>query len=437
MDKQLTVTETFGLSRAACPGDSEFMNPQGIIGIIFLTGLAWLISENRRAVRFQVIFTGLALQFALAWIMLKIPLFADLFALLNRGVIALEQATTAGTTFAFGYLGGGKLPFAETYPGSSFIFAFKALPLILVVSALSSLLFYWKILPLVVRAFSWLLQKTMRVGGAVGVGAAANVFLGMVEAPLLIRPYLDRLTRSELFITMSCGMANIAGTVMVLYSTMLSRQMPDVMGHILAASIISTPAAIMISLLMVPETGEITLGQYLPPQPASSAMDAVTQGTAEGIRLYLNIIAMLIVLIALVALGNQILGLLPSFRGEPVSLQRLLGYVMAPVAWMIGIPWSESMTAGFLLGEKTILNELIAYLDLSNLPAGSLSARSRIIMVYALCGFANLASMGILIGGMAAMARKRRDEIVSLGFKSILSGTMATCMVGAIVGLLL
>jgi CNT family concentrative nucleoside transporter len=413
------------------------MNFQGIVGIIFLTGLAWLISENRRAVRFRIIFTGLAVQFALALILLKIPLFGDFFILLNRGVTAIERATTAGTTFAFGYLGGGKLPFAETYPGSTFIFAFKAMPLILVVSALSSLLFYWKILPIVVRTFSWLLQKTMRVGGAVGVGAAANVFLGMVEAPLLIRPYLGQFTRSELFITMSCGMANIAGTVMVLYATILGPQMPDVMGHILIASIISTPAAIMISLLMVPETGEITLGKYTPPRNASSAMDAVTQGTSEGISLYLNIIAMLIVLIALVALTNEILGLLPPLQGESVTLQRLLGYVMAPVTWMIGIPWSESMTAGFLLGEKTVLNELIAYLDLSRLPAGTLSDRSRIIMVYALCGFANLGSLGILIGGMAAMAPERRGEIVSLGFKSILCGTMATCMVGAIVGLLL
>jgi CNT family concentrative nucleoside transporter len=225
--------------------------------------------------------------------------------------------------------------------------------------------------------------------------------------------------------------------VMVLYATILGPQMPDVMGHILIASIISTPAAIMISLLMVPETGEITLGQYIPPRNASSAMDAVTQGTSEGISLYLNIIAMLIVLVALVALSNQILSLLPFFQGEPVTLQRLLGYLMAPVVWMIGIPWSECMTAGFLLGEKTVLNELIAYLDMAKLPAGSLSARSQIIMVYALCGFANLASLGILIGGMAAMVPARRGEIVSLGFKSILCGTMSTCMVGAIVGLLL
>jgi CNT family concentrative nucleoside transporter len=259
----------------------------------------------------------------------------------------------------------------------------------------------------------------------------------MVEAPLLIRPYLGQLTRSELFITMSCGMANIAGTVMVLYVTILGPQIPDVMGHILIASIISTPAAIMISLLMVPETGEITLGQYIPPQPASSAMDAITRGTSEGLMMYLNIIAMLIVLVALVALTNEILGLLPEIQGKPFTLQRLLGYVMAPVTWMIGIPWSESMTTGFLLGEKTVLNELIAYLDLSRLPAGSLSVRSQVIMVYALCGFANLGSLGILIGGMAAMVPERRNEIVSLGFKSIFCGTMATCMVGAIVGLLL
>lgn len=413
------------------------MNLQGIVGLVFLTGLAWLISENRRAVRLPIVLTSLAVQFALALILLKIPVFRDLFALLNRGVSAIDQATTAGTSFAFGYLGGGKLPFAETYPGSTFIFAFKALPLILVVSALSSLLFYWKILPLVVRAFSWLLQKTLRVGGAVGVGAAANVFLGMVEAPLLIRPYLAQLTRSELFITMSCGMANIAGTVMVLYATILGPQMPDAMGHILIASLISTPAAIMISLLMVPETGAITLGQYTPPRSASSAMDAVAQGTTEGISLYLNIIAMLIVLIALVSLSNQLLELLPPLYGAPVTLQRLLGYLMAPVAWMIGIPWSESVTAGLLLGEKTVLNELIAYLNMAGLPEGTLSPRSQVIMVYALCGFANLGSLGILIGGMAAMAPERRGEIVSLGFKSILCGTMATCMVGAVVGLLL
>jgi len=413
------------------------MNLQGIVGILFLTGLAWLISENRRAVRPRIIFTGFIVQFSLALVLLKVPLFGNFFALLNRGVLALERATTAGTAFVFGYLGGGQLPFAETYPGSTFIFAFKAMPLLLVVSALSSLLFYWKILPLVVRAFSWLLRKSMGVGGAVGVGAAANVFLGMIESPLMIRPYLEQLTRSELLITMSCGMANVAGTVMILYVIILGPQIPGIMGHILIASIISTPAAIMISQLMIPETGEITLGKYLPPEQASSSMDAITRGTYDGLSLYLNVLAMLIVLVALVSLTNEILGLLPDIQGKPFTLERLLGYIMAPVAWMIGIPWSESATAGFLLGEKTILNEVIAYLDLSKIPAETISMRSRIIMVYALCGFANLGSLGIIIGGMAAMAPKRRNEIVALGGKSILCGTMATCMVGAIIGLLI
>ncbi len=334
-------------------------------------------------------------------------------------------------------LAAARRPLWKPIPGSSFIFAFRAMPLVLVISALSSVLFYWKILPRVVRAFSWLLQKTLNIGGAVALGASANVFLGMVEAPLLIRPYLKNMTRSELFITMACGMANIAGTVMVIYAVILNRVMPDAMGHILIASIISTPAAIIISLLMIPETGEVTSGRIEPPQAASGTMDAVAKGTSEGIVLLINIIAMLVVLLALVELTNQILAILPAWGGQPVSLQRLLGYLMAPVAWLIGIPWSEAPAAGALLGTKTILNEFIAYVDLAGLPDAVLSPRSRMIMLYALCGFANFGSLGIMIGGMGAMAPERRDEIVALGFKSILAGTMATCMTGAIIGLFL
>ena len=409
---------------------------QGILGLITLTAFAWVISENRRRIKFNIILIGFVVQFALALVMLKIPASREIFAVLNYGVEALDKATTAGTSFVFGYLGGGSLPFDEKGAGSSFVFAFKALPLVLVISALSSILFYWKILPMVVKAFSFLLQKTLKIGGAVALGAAANIFLGMVEAPLLIRPYLRQMTRSELFITMTCGMANIAGTVMVLYALILNKVMPDAMGHILVASILSTPAAIIISLMLVPETGEVTSGKLEPPQVATSTMDAIAKGTAEGITLLLNIIAMLIVLIALVALANLILGLLPSFGGEPLTLQRILGYLMAPVAWLIGIPWSEASKAGALLGTKTILNEFIAYVDLANLPAGALHPRSQLIMIYALCGFANLGSLGILIGGMGAMAPERRDEIVGLGMKSILAGTMATLMVGAVIGLL-
>lgn len=413
------------------------MNLQGLLGLAALVGLAGLISENRRRIPVKTVLIGLAVQFILAFLLLKIPLFRDIFLLLNKAVIILEKATTAGTSFVFGYLGGGVPPFAETYPGSSFVFAFRAMPLVLVISALSAVLFYWKILPWVVRAFSWLLQKTLNIGGAVALGAAANVFLGMVEAPLMIRPYLKNLTRSELFVTMTCGMATVAGTVMVIYALILGPVMPDAMGHILIASIISIPAAIVIALLMIPETEEITSGRVELPQTASGTMDAVVKGTSEGIVLLINIIAMLIVLLALVELTNLILGILPAWGDRPVSLQRLLGYLMAPVVWLIGIPWSEAPTAGALLGTKTILNEFIAYVDLAGLPDGVLSPRSRMIMLYALCGFANLGSLGIMIGGMGAMAPERRDEIVALGFKSILAGTMAACMTGAIIGLFL
>jgi CNT family concentrative nucleoside transporter len=409
---------------------------QGILGLLALIGLAWAISENRRRIRVRTIITGLFIQFALAVVMLKIPFFQELFVVLNDGVMALDKATTSGTSFVFGYLGGGVLPFDEKVAGSSFIFAFQALPLVLVISALSSILFYWRILPLIVKAFSFLLQKILGIGGAVALGAGANIFLGMVEAPLLIRPYLRQLTRSEMFITMTCGMANIAGTVMVLYAIILNKVMPEAMGHILVASILSTPAAIILSLIMIPETGEVTSGRLDPPQVATSTMDAIAKGTGEGITLLINIIAMLIVLVALVALANLILGLLPPIGGGPITLQRLLGYLMAPVAWLIGIPWNESLAAGSLLGTKTVLNEFIAYVDLAKLPKEVLNPRSQLIMIYALCGFANLGSLGIMIGGLGAMVPERRDEIVSLGMKSILSGTMATCMVGAVIGLL-
>ncbi len=406
---------------------------QPLFGILVLIGLAWAISEKKREVRDIVV--GLLIQFIAAFVLLKVPAFRDVFAFLNKAVFMLEESTKAGTAFVFGYLGGGQLPFDEKAPGLSFIFGLQALPIVLVVSALSTLLFYWRILPVVVKAFSWMLQRTMGIGGAVGLGAAANVFLGMVESPLFIRPYLKDMTRSELFITMSCGMAGIAGTVMVLYASMLRTVIPDAMGHILVVSIISIPAAIMISRVMIPETEGVTAGEIVPPQEATSSMDAITKGTIEGINLLINIISMLIVLVALVYLINMVLGALPHVGGHPVTMQRLLGYVMAPIVWLIGIPWSEALTAGSLMGTKTVLNELLAYLDLAKLPEGALSPKSRLIMLYALCGFANFGSLGIMIGGMGAMAPERRGEIVALGIKSIVSGTLATCMTGAIVGI--
>lgn len=409
---------------------------QSIAGLVLFAAFAWLISENRKRINLKIVIIGIGLQLVVGLILLKLPIFREFFLYLNRLVLSLEESTTAGTSFVFGYLGGGDLPFQEKYPGASFILAFRGLPLILLMSALSALLFYWKILPLIVRAFSWALQKTMGVGGAEGLGVSANIFVGMVEAPLFIRPYLKFMTRSELFTLMTCGMATIAGTVMVLYASILTKTIPDIMGHILTASIISVPAAITISKIMVPETGDLTSGEMISPEEATSSMDAVTKGTLQGIKLLINILAMLVVLVALVHLVNLILGLLPSIGGQLVTLQRILGLIMAPVVWLMGVPWHEATTAGALMGTKTILNELIAYLEMSRLAEGALSPRSLLIMTYAMCGFANPGSLGIMIGGMGTMAPERRDEIVSLGFRSIIAGTLATSMTGAVVGIL-
>lgn len=409
---------------------------QSIAGLLVFAGIAWCMSENRKQVSLKIPIIGIGIQLVVGLILLKLPIFREFFLLLNRLVLSLQAATTEGTSFVFGYLGGADLPFKESFPGASFILAFRALPLVLLMSALSALLFYWKILPIVVRAFSWALQKTMGVGGAEGLGVSANIFVGMVESPLFIRPYLEKMTRSEIFTLMTCGMATIAGTVMVLYASILSDKIPDVMGHILTASIISVPAAVTISKIMVPETGEPTGGRLTAPDQASSSMDAITKGTLQGVELLLNIIAMLVVLVALVYFVNLILGLLPDIGGAPITLQRMLGMVMAPVVWLMGVPWQEATTAGALMGTKTILNELLAYIDLSRLAPDALSPRSLLIMTYAMCGFANPGSLGIMIGGLGTMAPGRRPEIVALGLRAVIAGTLATSMTGAVVGII-
>ncbi len=406
---------------------------QSILGLAVLIGIAWLLSERRAAFSLREALVAVAIQFGLALLLLKAPPFQALFLTLNDAILALDRATTAGTSFVFGYLGGADAPFLKEAGGSDFILAFRALPLILVISALSALLFYWRILPLLVTGLAWLLQRAMGIGGALGLATAANIFVGMVEAPLLIKPWLARMSRGELFAVMTCGMATIAGTVMVLYASILGGVIPDAMGHILTASLISAPAALLIARIMVPEQGEQTQGDLIAPQPAASAIDAVTRGAADGLKLFLNILALLLVFVALVHLANQLLGLLPALGGEALTLQRILGWLMAPVAWLIGIPWAEASVAGSLLGIKTVLNELLAYLHMAGLEQHQLSERSRLIMTYALCGFANPGSLGIMIGGLAAMVPERRDEIVALGPRTILSGTLASCMTGGVV----
>jgi CNT family concentrative nucleoside transporter len=412
---------------------------QGLLGLVAIVAVAWLLSERRRDVRWRPVLVGLALQPVLAVILLWTPGAPQVFVWLNSLVLALQTATEAGTSFVFGYLGGGDLPFEEPWPGAAFVLAFRALPLILVVSALTSLLFYWRILPAVVKAFAWLLHRTMGVGGAVGLSSGANIFVGMIEAPLFIRPYIAAMTRSELFMMMTVGMSTIAGTVMVLYAGFLDGVIDTPLAHILIASIISAPAALAMALLMVPEErdAEPTEARLaLPPPEARSSMDAILIGTRDGVTLLVGVIAMLLVMVALVSLVNQGLALLPAVAGETLTLQRVLGWIMAPVVWLIGIPWQEATTAGALMGVKTILNELLAYADMAALPPDALSERSRLIMTYAICGFANFGSLGIMLGGLTAMAPERRADIVALGGRTILSGTLATLMTGAVVGLL-
>src|SRR5664279_2828601 len=422
---------------------------QSLFGVVALLVIAWALGENRRAVSPRQAAIGLVATLLTAIVLIKLPFVAHAFGVINDAIGAISSASRAGTSFVFGYLGGGALPFDIKSPGADFILAFQALPVILVMSVLTSLLFYWRILPPVVRGMAWLLERTLGVGGAVGLSTAANIFLGMVEAPLFIRPYLAQLTRSELFLVMTGGMAGIAGTVLVLYATLLAPLIPDAAAHFVIASVLGAPAAILISLIMVPETKENhTGGSEVPPVvadpqaapdpglAATSTMDAIVKGTVAGLELLLNIVAMLIVLMALVYLANAVLGLLPDVGGVAISLQRMLGIVMAPVCWLMGLPWPQAVTAGGLMGIKTVLNELIAYVDLSKLGTDMLDARSRLIMLYAMCGFANFGSLGIMIGGLGTMAPQRRDEINSLGLKSIVSGTLTTCLMGAIVGML-
>ncbi|MBR1222893.1 nucleoside:proton symporter [Bradyrhizobium sp. U87765 SZCCT0131] len=409
---------------------------QSAFGIVVLLLVAFALGENRRSVNWAQAAIALAVTIVTALALLRLPFLAAAFAAINDAVGAIADAARAGSAFVFGYVGGSPPPFDIKTPGADFILAFQALPVVLVTSALTTLLFHWRVLPPLVRGMAAVLERTLGIGGAVGLSTAANIFLGMVEAPLFIRPYLAQLTRSELFLVMTGGMAGIAGTVLVLYATLLAPLIPGAAAHFVIASVLGAPAAILVSLIMVPETEPRRTGGALddPGAVAANTMDAIVKGTAAGLELFLNIIAMLLVLVALVHLANAILGLLPQVAGSAVSLQRLLGLLMAPVCWLMGLPWDQALTGGRLMGIKTILNELVAYVEFSRLADGTLDARSRLIMLYALCGFANFGSLGIMVGGLDIMAPERRADIHALGLRSVVAGTITTCVIGAIVG---
>jgi CNT family concentrative nucleoside transporter len=408
----------------------------GAVGALILLVIAWAASERRHAIVWRPVWAGMLLALGLAAALRWLPGSSALFARANAALDALQAATGAGTALVFGYLGGGPPPFASTGVGSSFVLATQALPLVLVVSALSALLFHWGVLGLMVRGFAWLLARTLGVSGAAGMSAAANVFVGMVEAPVVIRPWLATMSRGELFIVLNCGMATVAGTVLVLYASILGPVVPDALAHLLAASVIAIPVAIAVAALMVPGGAAPDLASIELPRQDDGAIAALTRGTGEGLQLLLNIVAMLIVCVALVALVNASLALLPQVGGAPLSAERILGLLFAPLAWLVGVPWDEATTAGQLLGKKTVLNEFLAYADMAALAPESLSPRSRLLMTYALAGFANVGSLGIMVGGLSPLLPPaRRADFGRLALRSVPAGLLSTCITAALVGI--
>jgi CNT family concentrative nucleoside transporter len=407
---------------------------QALLGILAFVALAMPFSSNWRRINWKLVAFAVALQFVICALLLKAPGIRDGLHYVNRAVGALGAATMEGTAFVFGYLGGREPPFEVTNPGALATFAFQVLPLVIVMSALSALLWYWRVLPLVIRGISVIFERALGTRGPAGLVATANIFMGQIEAPLLVRPYLARMTRYELLLVMTAGMATIAGSVMVIYSSILGEQIEGVLGQLITKSIMSVPAAILFAHVLLPEDNQSSQEMEKPPRVYESSMDAVTRGTSEGLNIWLNIIAILLVAIALVALINGIIAFI-DIGGAPLTLERLAGWAFAPIAWLMGVPWHEAQEVGTLLGIKTVLNEFIAYLRLQELPVDALSEHSKLIALYAVCGFANLSSVGIQISGIGAMCPERRGDLMALGFHALLAATLASCMCAAIVGI--
>jgi CNT family concentrative nucleoside transporter len=410
------------------------LDGQALLGIVAFVALALPFSSSVRSIRWKIVIAAIALQFAICFVLLRVPPVAEALQYLNVAVAALSEATKAGTSFVFGYLGGATPPFAVSNPGGLTTFAFTVIPIIIVVSALSAVLWYWRVLPIVIRGIAWVFEKTLDTRGPAGFAVTANVFVGQVEAPLLVRPYLERMTRYELLLLMTAGMAMIAGSMMVVYSAMLAGHFEGMLSQLLTKSLMSIPASILFAYVMLPD--ETHSAEHAEPgRIYTSTMDAITRGTTDGLHIWLNVIAILIVLIAFVALVNMGVKELPAVAGAPLSLERVVGWLFAPLAWLMGIPWSEATSAGSLIGIKTVLNEFIAYLQLAEMSPAEMSDRTRLIVIYALCGFANFSSMGIQIGGIAAMAPTRRADLNELAFRSLVGATLASLMTGAIVGI--
>ncbi|HCI61914.1 MULTISPECIES: NupC/NupG family nucleoside CNT transporter [unclassified Erythrobacter] len=414
---------------------------RGLLGIALMVLLAWAISEDRSArPTWRWIAGALALQAGLALLIVRVPFVWDAVTLANEAVAAIERATLDGSSYMFGYLGGAPLPFDLAQGAEApVIIAFQILPLVIVFSALAALLWHWGVLRWLVDGLSFLLRRTLRVSGVVGLSGGANMFLGVVESPLVVRAYFARMSRADLFQVMVLAMATISGAILILYATTLSRTVPDAVGHMISASLISLPAALLIAKLMVP--GEASAEGEGPDAGSQglkfeSSIDAIIKGTMDGMQLFLAVIAVIIVVFALVSLADQLLALLPMVDGEPLSLKRTFGWLFSPLMWLIGVPWAEAQAAGSLMGTKAILNEYVAYLELAALPPSTFAPRSLLIVTYALCGVANLASIGLLVSTIGTLCPERRAEVAGLGVRSWIAGNMATAMTGAWIGLI-
>ncbi|WP_300574332.1 nucleoside transporter C-terminal domain-containing protein [Phenylobacterium sp.] len=411
-------------------------NAQSLLGLVLVLAVCWAMSEDRSRFPWRLALGALTVQILLVLALFGLPGARSVVRGINAGVDGLAAATAQGTQFVFGYMAGGAQPYDVTNPGALFVFAFQVLPLILVISALSALLWHWKILKWITQGFGFVFQKTMGLGGASALAVAVNIFLGMIESPIVIRAYLDKLTRSEVFLMIVVGLATVAGSTMVAYATILREVLPNAAAHVLVASIVSAPAGVLLARIIVPEKkGQ---GGYFADYGSllkyDSSIDAISKGTMDGLTVALNISAILIVFVSFVAIGNGLLSAFPDVMGAPLTVERVLGVVFSPLAWLIGVPWSEAPQAGYLLGVKLMLTEFIAFIQLGGVPAEAMGERTRMIMTYALCGFANIGSVGITVTGMGVLMPERRAEIIGMVWKALIAGFLATCMTAAVVG---
>jgi CNT family concentrative nucleoside transporter len=412
-------------------------NAQSLLGIGLTMLICWAASEDHRRFPWKLALFSLGIQVGVVLLLFGLPQARSALLLIGLVVNGLATSTQAGSAFIFGYLAGGSQPFPTPGP-VPYLFAFQVLPVILVACALSALLWHWGILKVVTRAFGFVFQKTLGLRGPPALATAATIFLGQVEGPIFISAYLDKLTRSELFTLMAVGLSCVSGSTMVAYATLLEPTLHNAAGHVLTASIISAPAGVLLSRIMVPaEPVEAMVeGEPALDRTYASSIDAVIHGVGDGLTIALNVGATLIVFVAFTTMVDKMLMLLPMAGGAPVSVERGLGLLFSPLAWTLGIPWKESQQAGLLLGVKLVLTEFTAFIQLGHIPAAALSDRSRVIMTYALCGFANIASVGITVAGFSTLIPTRRTEVLSLAWRALLAGFLATCMTAAIVGAL-